>query len=198
MSCCSFQLDRFLIRDPYATLKVLAPGAAIQSIIHCKFWSNQSTRTLAVFLLAGTVGRLALNVHLSWIETPIIDRLPCLTEDQKLVLNGYRRSLVNKMDLMSGLAILDVFYMYTQRVQVPPCVTTVMVAPIAISVLQGMCFLPPYHRQVTRVHEGKISSADLWLDGSFVKRHQLFVGLDLVKVSCLAVAGLRFGCQLSK
>ncbi|KAI8328264.1 hypothetical protein BC941DRAFT_489164 [Chlamydoabsidia padenii] len=196
MSCCSFQLDKFLLRDPYATLKVLAPGAAIQSILHCKFWSHKTTRTLAVVLMAGTVGRFALNVHLSWIETPIIDRLPCLTEDQKLTLNSYRRSLVNKLDLVSGLAVLDVFYMYSQRVQVPPCVTSLMIAPVAISVLQAFCLLPPYHRQVVARGEGKAS--ELWHDGSFVKRHQVFVGLDFVKVSCLAVAGLRFGCQLSK
>ncbi|ORZ08652.1 hypothetical protein BCR42DRAFT_424626 [Absidia repens] len=199
MSCCNFEVAKFL-RDPYSTVKILLPTAAIQTVMHCKVWSDKSTRHLAIALLATTVGRFALNVHLGWIETPILNRLPCLTDDQKIMLNDYRMSLISKMDLLSGLAVMDIFYIYSQRpmVNVPPCVTTVMVAPVAISVLQGICLMPQSHRQVARVHEGKSTSADLLNDASFVQRRKIFVGLDFVKVSCLAIAGLRFGCQLSK
>ncbi|KAI8089793.1 uncharacterized protein BX664DRAFT_333900 [Halteromyces radiatus] len=199
MSCCGFQVDHFL-RDPYSTVKIILPAAAVQALAHCKVWNNTASRALAVGVLVTTMGRLALNVHLSWVEGPILRHLPFLTDNQQLMLKDYRMSMISKLDVVSAMVSLDIFYIYYNRpgVNVPPCVTTLMVVPAAITALQGICLLPNYHRQVARVHDGKSSAADLLADSSFVNRHRVFLGLDFLKVSCLALAGLRFSCMLSK
>ncbi|ORX54535.1 hypothetical protein DM01DRAFT_1335672 [Hesseltinella vesiculosa] len=193
------KLDKFLL-DPLSTLKVAVPGGAIAALLHTQFWSKKSTRCVAVGLFAVTVGRLALTVHMGILETQVIRALPVLSNDQKLQLADYRRSWFNKLDVMTGIVSLDLFYIFTHRstTSVSQCLTACVAAPVAITALQVFCFYPNYQREVAQVREKSKTADDLFKDPSFVTRHRLFHGMDFVKVSCLAVAGLRLGCMLSK
>ncbi|KAI8070756.1 hypothetical protein BC940DRAFT_295483 [Gongronella butleri] len=193
------KLDKFLL-DPLSTLKVAVPGGAISAALHTQFWTKKSTRCVAVGLFAMTVGRLVLNVHMGIIETQILRALPCVDNNQKLQLADYRRSWFNKLDVLTSIVSLDLFYIFYNRstTNVSHCLTVAVAAPVAITALQVFCFYPNYQRQVADVHAKKTSADDLFSDKSFVTRHRIFHGLDFVKVSCLAVAGLRLGCMLSK
>lgn len=73
----------------------------------------------------------------------------------------------------------------------------VSLAPIAITVAQSVYFLPKFNKRAQLVASGASTPEELWnKDTFFLKGHRAYIGLDTLKITALAVAGLRFGLML--
>lgn len=71
------------------------------------------------------------------------------------------------------------------------------IAPIAITVIQAVYFLPKFNKRAVLVSNGEATAEELWQrDNFFLKGHRAYIALDTVKITALAVAGLRFGLML--
>ena len=71
------------------------------------------------------------------------------------------------------------------------------IAPIAITVIQSVYFLPKFNKRAVAVQNGETTAQQLWeQDNFFLKGHRGYITLDTLKISALAVAGLRFGLML--
>lgn len=71
------------------------------------------------------------------------------------------------------------------------------IAPIAITVIQTLYFLPKFNERVKQVEAGVKQPKELWdHDPFFLRGHRGYIAFDTLKISALAVAGLRFGIML--
>jgi hypothetical protein len=100
------------------------------------------------------------------------------------------------------LISLDLFLNWNARIArhdgfVDNVLKTVALAPIAITVAQSVYFLPAFNKRAQLVASGVSTPEEIWnQDTFFLKGHRAYITFDTLKISALAVAGLRFGLML--
>ncbi|GAA5813925.1 hypothetical protein MFLAVUS_007414 [Mucor flavus] len=195
------KVSKFLL-DPWSTAKVVLPAAAIQVVIHQTGLKKASLRELTLGLTLLNAIWFATTLNLSYIETPLLANVTSLDEWTKLDVGRHRFSWINKIEAAASVIGLDLFLSWNQRIlnhhgYVDNTLKAAIIAPVAITVIQSLYFLPRFNKRAALVAKGEATAQQLWdRDPFFLKGHRAYIALDTLKISCLAVAGLRFGLML--
>ncbi|CEI86832.1 hypothetical protein RMCBS344292_01260 [Rhizopus microsporus] len=195
------KVSKFLL-DPWSTAKVVVPSAAIQLILHKTVISKTTLRELTLGLTLLNAIWFATTLNLSYLETPLLANVPSLDEWQKLDVGRHRFSWINKIEAAVSLISLDMFLNWNGRIIkhnrfVDNALKAAVIAPVAITVIQSVYFLPRLNKRAAQVSRAEVTTKELWdRDPFFLKGHRGYIALDTIKVSALAVAGLRFGLML--
>ncbi|KAI9269317.1 hypothetical protein BDA99DRAFT_597395 [Phascolomyces articulosus] len=191
-------ITRF-VTDPLSVVKVLVPSVAIEIILHKQVWEKSSLRHLTLYLTMANVYWFATSFNFSFLETPLLCKVPeSLDKSQKLDVGRHRFGWLNKIELAIGVVSLDIFCEWRKRILdhdgfVDVCLSTAVLAPAIICVAQGAFFLP-------KLQERCINEKTAANDNSCCSQKnccRLYLGLEVAKVTGLAVAGLRFGKMLT-
>ncbi|KAI9476276.1 MAG: hypothetical protein EXX96DRAFT_576523 [Benjaminiella poitrasii] len=195
------KVSNFLL-DPWSTAKVVLPSAAVQLIIHQTVFKKASLRELTLGLTLLNAIWFATTLNMSYIETPLLANVPSLDEITKLDVGRHRFNWINKIEATVSLVSLDLYLNWNDRIVkhngfVDNVLKAAALAPIAITVFQSVYFLPKFNRRAAETVQGGATAQDLWeRDPFFLKGHRTYITLDTIKISALAVAGLRFGLML--
>ena len=105
------KVSKFLL-DPWSTVKVVLPAAAVQVVIHNTVLKKASLRELTLGLTLLNAFWFATTLNLSYIETPLLANVPSLDDWTKLDVGRHRFNWINKIEvsLWEGDA-----YEYKQR-----------------------------------------------------------------------------------
>ncbi|KAL9552895.1 hypothetical protein PS6_004205 [Mucor atramentarius] len=195
------KVSEFLL-DPWSTVKVVVPSAAVQVLIHQTCLKKASLRELTLGLTLLNAIWFATTLNMSYIETPLLANVPSLDDSQKLDVGRHRFNWINKIEATVSLLSLDLSLNWNERIArhdgfVDNVLKTAALAPIAITVAQSVYFLPRFNKRAELVAKGGATAKELWdKDPFFLKGHRAYITLDTLKISALAVAGLRFGLML--
>ncbi|KAG1053376.1 hypothetical protein G6F43_004542 [Rhizopus delemar] len=195
------RVSKFLL-DPWSTAKVVVPSAAIQLILHKTVVNKFSLRELTLGLTLLNAIWFATTLNMSYIETPLLANVPSLDEWQKLDVGRHRFNWINKIEATVSLVSLDLFLNWHSRIIkhngfIDHALKAAVIAPIAITAIQSVYFLPRLNKRAVQVSRGETTTKELWdHDPFFLKGHRGYITLDTIKISALAVAGLRFGLML--
>ncbi|CAO3674815.1 unnamed protein product [Rhizopus stolonifer] len=195
------KVSKFLL-DPWSTAKVVLPSAAIQLILHKTVVNKSSLRELTLGLTLLNAIWFATTLNMSYIETPLLANVPSLDEWQKLDVGRHRFNWINKVEATVSLVSLDLFLNWHGRISqhngfVDCTLKAAAIAPVAITVIQSLYFLPRLNKRAIQVSQGQVTTQQLWeRDNFFLKGHRGYIALDTIKIGCLAVAGLQFGLML--
>ncbi|KAI8981456.1 hypothetical protein BDB01DRAFT_723873 [Pilobolus umbonatus] len=188
-NCCASFLE-----NPWSAVKVLVPSVAIEIILHKKLWEKTSLRDLTLYLAIVHTYWFATTLNLSFLETPLFLPSFHLTDKQKLDCGRQRFNWLNKLEIAVGVLSLDLFCEWRMRIidhdgYVDKYLATVIVIPAAITAIQAVYFLPALNKKAKQINYGG--------DPTFPKAHRVYIGLETMKVTGLALAGLRFGKMLT-
>ncbi|KAI8968323.1 hypothetical protein BDF20DRAFT_895650 [Mycotypha africana] len=195
------KVSNFLL-DPWSTVKVVAPAAAVQLVLHNTVLKKASLRELTLGLTLLNAIWFATTFNCSYVETPLIAKVPSLNENTKLDVGRHRFNWINKIEATVSLMSLNLYLNWHERILkhngfVDCVLKTAALAPIAITVAQSVYFLPKFSKRAAQVAQGSVTAKDIWdNDPFFLKGHRAYITLDTLKLSALAVAGLRFGTML--
>lgn len=92
------KVSEFLL-DPWSTVKVVVPSAALQVIIHQTCLKKASLRELTLGLTLLNAVWFATTLNMSYIETPLLANVPSLDENQKLDVGRHRFNWINKIEV---------------------------------------------------------------------------------------------------
>ncbi|KAI9259071.1 hypothetical protein BY458DRAFT_541265 [Sporodiniella umbellata] len=195
------KVSKFLL-DPWSTAKVVLPSAALQLVLHKTVVNKASLRGLTLSLTLLNALWFATTLNLSYLETPLLANVPSLDEWQKLDVGRHRFNWINKIEATVSLVSLDLFLNWHGRITrhngfVDTTLKAAAIAPIAITVIQSLYFLPRLNKRAVQVSRGETTTRQLWeKDPFFLKGHRGYITLDTIKIGALAVAGLQFGLML--
>ncbi|KAI7903199.1 uncharacterized protein BX663DRAFT_507823 [Cokeromyces recurvatus] len=195
------KVSKFLL-DPWSTVKVVLPSAAVQLVIHQTLFKKASLRELTLGLTLLNTIWFATTLNLSYLETPLVVNVPSLNEVTKLDVGRHRFNWINKIEATVSLISLDLYLSWNERIInhngfVDNTLKLATLAPVAITVFQSLYLLPKFNRRAAKVIQGEATAKEIWdHDPFFLKGHRAYITLDTVKIAALAVAGLRFGLML--
>jgi hypothetical protein len=92
------KVSKFLL-NPWSTVKVVLPAAAIQVVLHNTFIKKASLRELTLGLTLLNAFWFATTLNLSYIETPLLANVPSLDEWTKLDVGRHRFNWINKIEV---------------------------------------------------------------------------------------------------
>lgn len=95
------KVSKFLL-DPWSTVKVVLPAAAIQAVIHNTVLKKASLREVTLGLTLLNAFWFATTLNLSYIETPLLANVPSLDEWTKLDVGRHRFNWINKIEVSRG------------------------------------------------------------------------------------------------
>ncbi|OBZ87014.1 hypothetical protein A0J61_04934 [Choanephora cucurbitarum] len=195
------KISNFLL-DPWGTAKVVLPSAALQVVLHQTVMKKASLRELTLGLTLLNAIWFATSLNLNFLETPLLANVPSLDDWNKLDVGRHRFSLINKIEGAVSLLSLNVFLHWNERIvrhdgYVDNLLKAASLAPIAITVIHSVYLLPKFNRRAEEVAQGGPTAQELWeKDPFFLKGHRSYIAFDTIKISALAVAGLRYGLML--
>lgn len=92
------KVSEFLL-DPWSTVKVVVPSAAVQVLIHQTCLKKASLRELTLGLTLLNAIWFATTLNMSYIETPLLANVPSLDDSQKLDVGRHRFNWINKIEV---------------------------------------------------------------------------------------------------
>ncbi|KAI8978041.1 hypothetical protein BDB01DRAFT_837484 [Pilobolus umbonatus] len=195
------KLSNYLL-DPWSTVTVLVPSAAIQVLLHKTVLKDASLRELTLGLTLINTFWFGITLATKFLETPLLANVPSLNEWQKLDVGRHRFSLLNKVEIIGSIIGIDLFCTWTHRIlkydgYVSNLLKVAVIAPIATTAIQTLCILPGVNKRAVKVVKGEQTTRELWeKDPFFLRGHRAYITLETIKLSALAVAGLKFGTML--
>ncbi|KAI7907959.1 uncharacterized protein BX663DRAFT_482203 [Cokeromyces recurvatus] len=181
------------------SVKVLIPSVAIEVILHKQLWQRTSLRNLTLCLAGINAYWFATTLNWSFLETPFFLKSPHLSDQQKV---GYRRqrfNWLNKIEIAVTVLGLDLYCEWRKRIldnngYIDACLARSIWIPATVTAIQAVYLLPKLNKKSKEIPSSTQSNEKC---ASFPKAHCAYIGFEAVKLTGLAVAGLRFGKMLT-
>ncbi|KAI8882001.1 hypothetical protein K501DRAFT_286066 [Backusella circina FSU 941] len=137
---------------------------------------------------------------MSYIETPLLANVPSLDEWKKLDVGRHRFSWISKIEAVASILSASLYFNWHHRIVtnngfIDSILKGAVLAPIIITTVQSIYFVPHFLKLANSVDQGEVTAQALWSTSLF-QRHRQYIALDTVKVTCLGLAGWRFGKML--
>ncbi|KAI9483277.1 MAG: hypothetical protein EXX96DRAFT_136518 [Benjaminiella poitrasii] len=193
-NCCAH-----LLEDPMTSVKVLVPSVAIEVILHKKIWQKTSLRTLTLCLAGINAYWFATTLNWSFLETPFFLKSPHLTDEQKIGYGRQRFNWLNKIEIAVTVLGLDLYCEWRKRIidnngYIDACLARSIWIPATVTAIQAVYLLPKLNE---KAKQNTLTTTVNDKCAAFPKSHRAYIGFEAVKLTGLAVAGLRFGRMLT-